>query len=68
MVICGRCKIEMKCIKTGAVFRWEERYCKRGDLYECPVCENQAGYVMDRTEGYESVAEIPREFYVEMAE
>jgi DNA-directed RNA polymerase subunit RPC12/RpoP len=41
MVVCARCKKEMRCIKTGMTvrFREEGEHAYAGDMLECPECK-----------------------------
>ena len=66
MVVCNRCRIEMRCYKTGIVLVWDQNYCKRGDAYECPRCGSTATYVRDDVEGYHGPTLVEGDFYLEM--
>jgi len=41
MVVCAKCKKEMRCIKTGMTVRFNENgeHAYAGDLLECPECK-----------------------------
>ena len=41
MVVCARCKKEMRCIKTGMTVRFREdgQHAFAGDMLECPECK-----------------------------
>ena len=41
MVVCAKCKKEMRCIKTGMTVRYREEgeHAFAGDMFECPVCK-----------------------------
>lgn len=41
MLICAKCKKEMKCKKNGVRCRWNGSHVYAGDLFECPGCGNQ---------------------------
>lgn len=39
MVVCGNCRREMHCTKTGATCRWNEgHHVYSGDEFTCPDC------------------------------
>jgi len=39
MLICQRCKKEMKCIKMGVRCRWYGTHVYAGDTFECSNCK-----------------------------
>lgn len=36
--ICVACRVQLKCVKTGRVVRWDRRWCYSGDEYACSTC------------------------------
>lgn len=44
MLICIKCKEEMKCTKTGRPMVWKTNHIYRGDEYTCPKCETKIIY------------------------
>ena len=44
MIICVKCKKEMKCIKNGVGFRWNITHVYYGDIYKCPMCNNETAH------------------------
>ena len=38
MHVCVKCRLEMRCTKTGAVCVWYGAHCYRGEEYECKKC------------------------------
>lgn len=45
MIICTKCKKELRCVKTGFTARWGAGHCYRGDKYACPQCGAEVGYL-----------------------
>lgn len=43
MIICQKCKREMKCIKNGINYRWNGSHCYTGDLFKCGSCGVEVG-------------------------
>ena len=42
MIICAKCKTEMRCLKNSMVVRFREsgQHAYASDLYSCPVCSS----------------------------
>lgn len=40
MNICLKCKLEMKCRKTGVIAVYTGSHCYAGDAFVCPGCES----------------------------
>lgn len=41
-MICCKCAREMRCKKTGQLFRWGKGHCYSGDVYACSACGSEA--------------------------
>lgn len=41
MLICEKCKKEMRCKTNGVRCRWNGSHVYSGDLFECPSCETR---------------------------
>lgn len=42
MIICVKCKKQMKCIENGVIARYGDHHCYSGDLYRCTECNNES--------------------------
>lgn len=67
-IICARCRRSLKCVENGAVARWNRRWCKRGDMFECPVCKAQILILDKGTKGDVDEADITHDTIIEMEE
>ena len=38
MIVCGNCKLEMICVKTGRPMVWGDSHVYSGDEFECKGC------------------------------
>ena len=38
MMVCAKCRIEMRCTKTGCLTVWGESHAYSGDEYTCSEC------------------------------
>ena len=64
MLICVKCKREMRCVKTGAHTHYGFGHVYAGDAFECPGCGAHIIHANDRPyrdEGYEG-----RDYYLEI--
>lgn len=52
MLICNKCKKEMKCVRTGVTVRFTSSWVYSADLFECQSCGNQI--IKCASEGYEN--------------
>lgn len=56
MVVCTKCKKEMRCVCTGKIAVWFGYHCYAGDEFECPICE--ATTLVCNKQSYQSKDEI----------
>ena len=65
MLICAKCKKEMKCKLNGVHCRWNGSHVYAGDLFECSSCGNQTIHTNTNAHFSEVYTDTKYDYYMD---
>lgn len=51
---CGRCEVELRCIKTGMKVWHHAHYLRPADMHECPQCGARIANAVEEGQHYDN--------------